>query len=60
MWLGEDEYRVAVVHWRKSGVLLRGRALEGWTNKDQVKWVNERVTAVMFAYCYEDGLWKLG
>ena len=28
VWLGKDECRVAVIHWRKSGVLLQGGALE--------------------------------
>ena len=28
VWLGEDECKVAVVHGRKSGVLLRGGALK--------------------------------
>ena len=28
VWLGEDECRVAVVHGRKGGVLLRREALE--------------------------------
>ena len=41
VWLGEDECRVAVVHGRKSGVLLRGGALEAWINEGQSKWVNE-------------------
>ena len=49
VWLGEDECRVAVVHGRKSGVLLRGGALEAWINEGQSKWVSERVTAVVFA-----------
>ena len=48
VWLGEDECRVAVVHGRKSGVLLRGGALEAWINEGQSKWVSERVTAVVF------------
>ena len=49
VWLGEDECRVAVVHGRKSGVLLRGGALEAWISEGQSKWVSERVTAVVFA-----------
>ena len=49
VWLGEDECRVAVVHGRKSGVLLRGGALEAWITEGQCKWVSERVTAVVFA-----------
>ena len=49
VWLGEDECRVAVVHGRKSGVLLRGGALEAWINEGQNKWLSERVAAVVFA-----------
>ena len=49
VWLGEDECRVVVVHGRRSGVLLRGGALEAWINEGQRKWVSERVTAVVFA-----------
>ena len=30
IWLGEDEFRVVFVHGMKSGVLLRGEALESW------------------------------
>ena len=40
---------MAVVHGRKSGVLLRGGALEAWINEGQSKWTSERVTAVVFA-----------
>ena len=47
--MGEDECRVAVVHGRKSGLLLRGGALEAWIREGQSKWVSERVTAVVFA-----------
>ena len=49
VWMGEDECKVAVVHGRKSGVLLRGGALEAWIREGQSKWVSERVTAVVFA-----------
>ena len=48
VWLGEEECRVAVVHGRKSGVLLRGGALEAWVREGQSKWVSERVTGVVF------------
>ena len=48
VWLGEDECRLVVVHGRKSGVLLRGGALEAWISEGQSKWVSERVTAVVF------------
>ena len=47
--LGEDEYRVAVVHGRKCCVWLWEGALETWINEGQNKWVSERVTAVVFA-----------
>ena len=49
VWLGEDECRVAVVHGKKSGVLLQKGALEAWINEGQKKWMSERVTAVVFA-----------
>ena len=49
VWMGDDECRVAVVHGRRSGVLLRGAALEAWINEGQSKWVSERVTAVLLA-----------
>ena len=39
--MGEDECRVAVVHGRKSGLLLRGGALEAWIREGQGKWVSE-------------------
>ena len=49
VWLGQEECRVAVVHVRRNGELLRGGALEAWISEGQCKWVSERVTAVVFA-----------
>ena len=47
VWLGEEEFRVVFVHGMKSGVLLRGEALESWVRGGQSKWMGERVTAVV-------------
>ena len=47
VWLGEEEFRVVFVHGMKSGVLLRGEALESWVRGGQCKWMGERVTAVV-------------
>ena len=47
VWLGEDEFRVVFVHGKKSGVLLRGKALDSWVRGGQCKWMGERVTAVV-------------
>ena len=47
VWMGEDEFRVVFVHGMKSGVLLRGGALESWIREGQCKWTGERVTAVV-------------
>ena len=48
VWLGDDDKKCAVIHSRKSAVLLRGRALRTWVNEGQQKWFGERVTAVVF------------
>lgn len=47
VWLGEDEFRLVFVHGMKSGVLLRGEAMESWVKDGQCKWMCERVTAVV-------------
>jgi len=47
VWLGEEETQVAVVHSKRSGVLLRGVALRRWIEEGQQKWMDERVTAVV-------------
>lgn len=48
VWLGEDEGRVTVVHSRRAGVLLRGRALDKWIEEGQTMWLEDRVTAVVY------------
>jgi hypothetical protein len=48
VWLGEHEEECAIVHAKKSGVLLRGGALRRWIEEGQQKWFGERVTAVVF------------
>ena len=48
VWLGDDECRVVLVHGKKSGVLLRGSAMEKWVEEGQSKWMYERVSAVVF------------
>ena len=48
VWLGEGEGECAVVHGKKAGVLLRGRALRLWRDEGQQKWFGERVAAVVF------------
>ena len=45
VWLGEGESECAVVHGKKAGVLLRGRALRLWRDEGQQKWFGERVAA---------------
>ena len=47
VWLGEEEYRVVMIHGKRSGVMLRGKAMEKWVTEGQKKWMNERVTAVV-------------
>ena len=34
VWMVEDEERVALVHGRKAGIMLRGAALEEWIEGD--------------------------
>ena len=48
VWLGEEECRVVLVHGKRCGVLLRGGAMEKWVEEGQQKWMNERVSAVVF------------
>ena len=48
VWLGDDECRVVLVHGKRSGVLLRGSAMEKWVEEGQSKWMYERVSAVVF------------
>ncbi|KAI8519282.1 hypothetical protein Bbelb_025390 [Branchiostoma belcheri] len=47
IWMGESEDRVALIHSKKSGVLLRGEALQKWKNEGMKKWYGDRVTAVV-------------
>ena len=47
VWLGEDEERVVLIHWKKAGVMLRGEALEKWVEGGQEKWFGEKVVAVV-------------
>ena len=47
VWLGEDECRVVLIHGKRSGVMLRGIAMEIWVEEGQRKWLNERVSAVV-------------
>ena len=46
IWMGENEHSLALVHGRKTGVLLRRTALLRWIEEGQQKWIYERVTAV--------------
>ena len=39
--VGEEETQVAVVHSKRSGVLLRGVALRRWIEEGQQKWMDE-------------------
>ena len=43
---GGEQTRTALVHGRKTGVLLRGTALLRWIEEGQQNWIYERVTAV--------------
>ena len=45
IWMGENGHRTALVHGRKTGVLLRETALLSWIEEGQQKWIYERVTA---------------
>ena len=47
IWLGEDDNRVAIIHSRKSAILLRGRWLERWMMDRQRKDFSERTTTVV-------------
>ena len=47
IWLGEEEHKVAIIHGMKSGILLRGVALDRWVQEGQQKWLYDRVTAVV-------------
>ena len=47
VWLGEEDSRVVMIHGKKSGIVLRGNAMEKWVDEGQKKWMNERVTAVV-------------
>ena len=46
VWLGEGENRVAIVHSRRAGVLLRGGALNAWVREGQRMWFAKRVVTV--------------
>ena len=48
LWLGENENRVVVIHSKRTAVLLRGCAANEWVNEGQQKWLEDRVTAVVF------------
>ena len=47
IWLGDEECRVVMIHGKRSGIVLRGSAMEKWVEEGQMKWMNERVTAVV-------------
>jgi len=47
VWMGENEQKVALVHGKKAGVLLRGEALKSWVEGGQRRWFYERVVAVV-------------
>ena len=47
VWLGEDEHRVVMIHGKRSGVMLRGEAMEKWVDEGQKRWMYERVTAIV-------------
>ena len=46
IWMGEDDKRVAVVHSRMAGVLLRGDALRVWMREGQRMMYGKRVVTV--------------
>jgi len=48
LWLGDGRHRVAIIHGGKSGIVLRGRALDRWVEEGQQKWLYERVAAVVY------------
>ena len=47
VWLGEEDSRVVMIHGKRSGIVLRGNAMEKWVDEGQKKWMNERVTAIV-------------
>jgi exonuclease III len=46
VWLGGDTDLTAVIHGRKTGIILRGRALKRWMEEGQNQWFEERATTV--------------
>ena len=64
LWLGDGRDRMALVHSRKTGVVLSGSALEEWTRNGQKVEHGERTTAVVtegarFVAAYQP-LWSRG
>ena len=64
LWLGDGKDRMALVHSRKTRVVLSGSALEGWTRNGQRVEHRERTTAVVtegarFVAIYQP-LWSEG
>ena len=47
VWMGMEEHKVALVHSRKAGVLLRGEALKCWVEGGMRKEFCERMVAVV-------------
>ena len=46
VWLGANENLTAVVHSRRTGIILRGRTLDKWIEEGQNKWFEPRATTV--------------
>ena len=46
VWMGEDERECGVIHAKKAGIVLRGRALQRWREEGQRRWFGERAIAV--------------
>ena len=46
VWMGENEGACVVIHAKKSGIVLRGWALQRWREEGQKRWFGERVVAV--------------
>ena len=47
VWMREDECRIAVIHGKRSEILLRVSAIEKLVEEGQQKWTNDRVTTVV-------------
>ena len=46
IWLGEEDELSAIIHGKKSGILIRGEILDKWCEEGQSKRCGERSTAI--------------